>query len=180
MWPVRYKIIAILTLGSTINYIDRINISVAAPDIMRVTGWDEARFGFVFSAFLVGYALLQFPCGAIADRWSARKVIAWSCLGFSVFTALTPLGQMALSWLLGLRFLVGACESVTFPALTVFNSRWIPHPEFGRAQMLSISGASLGQVIAYPFNRGDTHASISQRQRLLMFNVSSQAVSATA
>ena len=93
-WPVRYNIVGLLTLGTMINYIDRVNISVAAPDIMRQTGWDQARFGLVFSAFLVGYALFQYPGGLIADRWSARKTLALSCLGFSLFTALTPLGAI--------------------------------------------------------------------------------------
>ncbi len=149
-WPVRYHIIGLLTLGTMINYIDRVNISVAAPDIMQETGWDEGRFGIVFSAFLVGYTLLQFPGGALADRWSARKMLALSCLGFSLFTALTPLGQKAFFLLLLMRFWVGACESVSFPSLASLNSRWIPRKEFGRAQTLSISGASLGQMIAYP------------------------------
>lgn len=149
-WPTRYKMVALVTLGTVINYIDRVNISVAAPDIMRDTGWDEARFGYVFSAFLVGYALLQYPGGMVADRWSARKLLAYSCIGFSLFTALTPLGQHALLLLLTLRFMVGACESVSFPSFSSLNSKWIPRHEFGRAQTVTVSGASLGQVIAYP------------------------------
>lgn len=149
-WPVRYNIIGLLTLGTMINYVDRVNISVAAPDIMQETGWDEAQFGLVFSAFLVGYALLQYPGGLIADRWSARKVLAFACFGFSLFTALTPLGQHAFTLLLLLRFFVGACESASFPALAALNARWVPRQEYGRAQTLSISGASLGQMVAYP------------------------------
>jgi sugar phosphate permease len=150
VWPVRYNIVGLLTLGTMINYIDRVNISVAAPDIMHQTGWDQARFGLVFSAFLVGYALFQFPGGVIADRWSARKVLALSCLGFSLFTALTPLGQSTFLLLLLMRFLVGACESASFPSMASLNARWVPRQEYGRAQTLSISGAALGQMIAYP------------------------------
>jgi len=41
-WSVRYKIVGLLTLGTMINDIDRVNISVAAPDIRRETGWDQA------------------------------------------------------------------------------------------------------------------------------------------
>jgi len=149
-WPVRYNIVGLLTLGTMINYIDRVNISVAAPDIMRQTGWDQARFGLVFSAFLVGYALFQFPGGVTADRWSARKVLALSCLGFSLFTALTPLGQSTFLLLLLMRFLVGACESASFPSMASLNARWVPRQEYGRAQTLSISGAALGQMVAYP------------------------------
>ena len=148
-WPVRYKIVGLLTLGTMINYIDRVNISVAAPDIMRMTGWDKAQFGMVFSAFLIGYALLQFPGGVLADRWSPRKVLAFSCVGFSLFTALTPLGQQALLLLLVFRFLVGACESASLPSLTSSTPA-------GRRVTSSVerkplvSLGSLGQMIAYP------------------------------
>ncbi|MGH7963015.1 MAG: MFS transporter, partial [Candidatus Binatia bacterium] len=149
-WPVRYNIIGLLFSSTVINYVDRVNISVAAPVIMQETGWNKGLFGLVFSAFLFGYALLQIPGGVTADRWSARKVLALAFCGFSFFTALTPLGQHAFGLLLALRFLVGVFESVTFPALTSLNSRWIPRPEFGRAQTFSISGVSVGQMVAYP------------------------------
>ncbi len=136
-WSVRYHMVGLLFCSTVVNYIDRVNISVAAPVIMRETGWDKGQFGLVFSAFLVGYALLQIPGGVIADRWGGRKVLALAFCGFSLFTALTPLGQSALALLLAMRFLVGAFESVTIPALTSLNSRWIPRSEFARAQTLS-------------------------------------------
>src|SRR5438477_5879146 len=143
-WSVRYHMVGLLFCSSVVNYVDRVNISVAAPVIMRETGWDKGRFGLVFSTFLIGYALLQIPGGVIADRWSARKVLALSFCGFSLFTALTPLGQSAFLLLLFLRFLVGACESASFPSLAALNARWVPRQEYGRARTLRISGASLG------------------------------------
>lgn len=149
-WPVRYQMIGLLFFGSVINYVDRVNISVAAPVIMKETGWSKDLFGWVFSAFLIGYALLQLPGGIIADRWSGRKVLALAFCGFSVFTLLTPLGQNAFFLLLALRFLVGAFESMTFPATASTNSRWIPRSEFGRAHTFSISGITVGQMVAYP------------------------------
>ncbi|MBI3949892.1 MAG: MFS transporter [Acidobacteria bacterium] len=149
-WPIRYKIIMLLMLGTTINFIDRVNISIAAPDIMRQTGWDKAQFGVVMSAFLFGYAIFQLPGGLIADRWSTRNVIGLSCLGFSLFTALTPLGQFGFVTLLAMRFLVGLFESASLPAMTSFCSRWVPRQEFGRTQMINLSGTKVGQILAYP------------------------------
>lgn len=149
-WPVRYRLVGLLTLGSMINFADRVNISVAAPVIMPALGWDEARFGLIFSAFLAGYTIFQFPGGVIADRWNARKVVALSCLGFSVFTALTPWGAWAFGLMLAIRFGVGMFESVSFPAYASFNSRWIPRHEYSRAQTISLSGSFLGQAVAYP------------------------------
>jgi MFS family permease len=147
---VRYKLVGLLTAGSTINYADRVNISVAAPIMMTSLGWDEARFGVIFSAFLAGYALLQIPGGIIADRWSACKLLALACIGFSVFTALTPLGALAFGLMLAIRFCVGLFESVSFPAYASLNSRWIPRSEYSRAQTLSLSGVYLGQTLSYP------------------------------
>jgi MFS family permease len=81
---------------------------------------------------------------------ASPKVLAIAFCGFSVFTALTPLGQSTFMMLLTMRFFVGAFESVTIPALTSLNSRWIPRAEFARAQTLSLSGLTIGQMIAYP------------------------------
>lgn len=148
--PVRYQMVALLTGGSMINYLDRVNIAVAAPVMMESLGWDEAQFGVIFSAFLLGYALLQFPGGVLADRWNTHRLLILVCVGFSVFTALTPLGQLGFGLMLLLRFSVGMFESVTFPAYAALNARWIPRQEYSRAQTLSVSGAYLGQAIAYP------------------------------
>src|SRR5215470_3225162 len=52
--------------------------------------------------------------------------------------------------MLFLRFLVGACESISLPALASFNSHWVPRHEYARAQTVSISGTSIGQMLAYP------------------------------
>lgn len=149
-WPVRYKLVSLLTAGSAINFADRVNISVAAPVMMAALGWDEARFGLIFSAFLIGYTLLQFPGGVIADRWNACKMLTLACVGFSVFTALTPLGGLAFGLMLAIRFCVGLFESVSFPAYAALNSRWIPRYEYGRALAISISGSYLGLALAYP------------------------------
>jgi len=149
-WPVRYKLVGLLATGSAINYADRVNISVAAPIMMAALGWNEAQFGLIFSAFLAGYGILQIPGGVLADRWGAKFIIAWACVGFSLFTALTPLGGRAFGLMLTLRFCVGLFESVTFPAYASLNSRWIPRAEYSRAQTLSLSGVYIGQTLSYP------------------------------
>jgi hypothetical protein len=146
-WPVRYKLVGLLAGGSAINYADRVNISVAAPAMMASLGWDEARFGIIFSAFLLGYGILQIPAGALADRWGAKLIIAWACVGFSLFTALTPLGGSSFALLLAIRFCVGLFESMTFPSYASLNSRWIPRAEYSRAQTLSLSGVYIGQTL---------------------------------
>src|SRR5215471_11422758 len=83
--PVRYRIVGLIFLLALINHIDRANISIAAPVMMRELGWSEALFGVVFSAFLWGYTIIQLPGGYIADRFGG-KLIPYLCLGWSVAT----------------------------------------------------------------------------------------------
>ena len=147
---VRYHLVALLSVGTAVNYLDRVNISVAAAAMMNVTGWQKDKFGLVFSSFLLGYALMQIPAGLIADQVSTRWLLALTFCGFSLLTALTPLAAKTFLGLLLVRFLIGICEAVTFPAITSFNARWFTHLGYGRAQMLSVAGAPVGQMIAYP------------------------------
>ena len=52
-FPVRYRLVGLLTTGSMSNSLDRVNIAVAVPVMLESLGWDEGRFGMIFSAFLV-------------------------------------------------------------------------------------------------------------------------------
>ena len=131
--PVRYRIVGLIFLLALINHIDRANISIAAPVMMRELGWSEALFGVIFSAFLWGYTVVQLPGGYIADRYGG-KMIPYLCLGWSIATLLTPLGASAFWLMLVLRFLVGAFEAPIVPAMSITNAAWVPRHELARAQ----------------------------------------------
>ena len=72
----RWKILALLTLISIITYVDRVNISITARQMMPAFGLDQVQMGYVFSAFVLGYALFQIPGGWLGDRWGSRLVLA--------------------------------------------------------------------------------------------------------
>ncbi|MBA8824501.1 hypothetical protein FHX42_001848 [Saccharopolyspora lacisalsi] len=65
---VRYAVLAVLFVSTAINYLDRTNLSVAAPHIQRDLGLSAAEMGVIFSAFSWGYAFLQIPGGWLLDR----------------------------------------------------------------------------------------------------------------
>ena len=77
--PVRYRIVGLIFFLALINHIDRANISIAAPAMIQELGWDEARFGVIFSAFLWGYTVLQLPGGYLADRFGGRLIPSSPC-----------------------------------------------------------------------------------------------------
>ncbi|MEW6297579.1 MAG: MFS transporter [Thermodesulfobacteriota bacterium] len=147
--PVRYHIVGMIFLLALINHIDRANISIAAPAMIRELGWDEAHFGVIFSAFLWGYTVLQLPGGYVADRFGGR-LIPWLCLGWSVATLLTPLGALAFPLMLVLRFLVGACEAPIVPAMSIANAAWVPRHELARAQTIIPAALNAGIMLGYP------------------------------
>jgi len=90
---IRYKILALLTMISIITYVDRVNISVAARQMMPALGLTPLHMGYVFSAFVLGYALFQIPGGWLGDRLGVRKVLAAAILWWSFFTACTESGK---------------------------------------------------------------------------------------
>ena len=65
---IRWLILALLFLISGVTYIDRVNISVTARQMMQAYGMTDQQMDWVFSAFVVGYALFQIPDGWLADR----------------------------------------------------------------------------------------------------------------
>jgi len=58
-----------------VAYLDRINISVAGPTIMKALHMSPALFGVVLSSFTFGYAVLQIPGGWLADRFGSRALL---------------------------------------------------------------------------------------------------------
>ncbi len=147
--PVRYRIVGLIFLLALINHIDRANISIAAPVMIRELGWNEAQFGVIFSAFLWGYMTIQLPGGYLTDRFGGR-LIPWLCLGWSIATFLTPFGAVGFSLMLVLRYLVGGFEAPIVPAMSAANAAWVPRHELARAQTVIPAALNGGIMIGYP------------------------------
>lgn len=85
---VRYLILLMLFLVTTINYADRATISIAGSSIQKELGLDAVTLGYIFSAFGWAYVLGQIPGGWLLDRFGSKKVYAGSILTWSFFTLL--------------------------------------------------------------------------------------------
>src|SRR6184192_374012 len=100
---VRWIILALLFLICVITYLDRVNISVAAQQMMPALGLTQVQMGYVFSAFVLGYALFQVPGGWLGDRWGTRLVLTGAVVWWSVFTAFTAVaGTLPMTEWLGI------------------------------------------------------------------------------
>ena len=134
---VRWFLIFWLFILSAVAFLDRVNISIAGGSIADEYHLSNVQLGWVFSAFLVGYALMQTPGGWLADRLGSRKVLAAGVLWWGIFTALSAAVPSkivgALAIFIALRFLLGAGEAIIYPASNQFVARWIPSRERGIA-----------------------------------------------
>ena len=73
--PIRYVLVLWLTVMSAVAYLDRTNISVAGIEIGQEFAISKIRLGWIFSAFLIGYAGFQIPAGLLARRLGSRRAL---------------------------------------------------------------------------------------------------------
>src|ERR1035441_3059289 len=113
--PGMNRVLFLLGLSVLINYIDRSNLSIAAPLIKDELGISASQLGTLLSAFFYTYALLQIPAGWLVDRFDVKWVFALGLFIWSAATAVTGVlhGFVAL---LAIRVVLGIGESVAFPA----------------------------------------------------------------
>ncbi len=150
---VRWVLIFWMFVLSAVAYLDRVNISIAARSIAQEFELDNIRLGWVFSAFVLGYALFQAPGGRLADRFGPRRVLVLATVWWGLFTALTaavPAVPGILGVLLGVRFLLGVGEAVVYPASNRLVANWIPSQERGIANGLIFAGVGAGAGITPP------------------------------
>ncbi len=152
--PIRYLLVVWILVLSAIAFLDRTNISIAGVKIGQDFRIDNPHLGWVFSAFLVGYAAFQIPGGVLVRRFGSRRVLALGLVWWGVFTALTalvpPRAPGALAELILIRMALGAGEAVMYPAANQFVERWFPAWERGRANGIVFGGVGLGSAIAPP------------------------------
>jgi MFS family permease len=98
-----------------ITYLDRVNISTAAPVISEEFGFNKVTMGFIFSAFVWAYAIFQVPGGWLSDRFGPRTVLTAIVSYWSIMTAATAAASGAISFVI-VRFLFGIGEAARFQA----------------------------------------------------------------
>jgi len=151
---IRWVLISWLFLLSAVAYLDRVNISIAGTLLASEFHLSKIQLGWIFSAFLAGYALFQTPGGRLADKLGARLILALAVLWWGLFSALTVVVpsrfQSALLAFMSLRFALGAGEAVMYPASNQFVARWIPSAERGLANGLIFSGVGVGAGFTPP------------------------------
>ncbi|MDC6381107.1 MFS transporter [Pseudomonas graminis] len=152
---VRYLILLMLFLVTTINYADRATIAIAGSSLQKSLGIDAVTLGFIFSAFGWAYVAGQIPGGWLLDRYGSKKVYALSIFTWSLFTVLQGyVGEFGLSTaiflLFALRFMVGLAEAPSFPGNARIVAAWFPTSERGTASAIFNSAQYFATVLFAP------------------------------
>ena len=142
-------ILTLLVILGMVTFLDRINISVAGSSIMHDLNLSPSEWGWVQSAFILSYGLMQIPMGALGDRFGHRKILALIVLWWSLFTAFTGLAG-GLASLLVIRFMFGIGEAGSSPCSTGVISRWFEKDEVGKAQGYVWAASRMGGALT-PF-----------------------------
>ena len=138
----RYRAAGFLLLLAAVTYLDRICISILAPDIARDLSLSKVQMSLVFSAFALAYAGFEIVTAWWGERIGPRRILTRIVIWWSCFTIGTAFAWNYYS-LLAIRFLFGAGEAGAWPNAALAFSRWIPVRERGRAQGFFFAAAHL-------------------------------------
>ena len=136
-------VLVLLWLSVFLNYIDRSNLSIAAPQLKNELGLSATQLGVLLSAFFWTYACLQIPAGWLVDHLDVKWVFAGGFFIWSAATAITGILHSFVA-LLAVRVILGMGESVAYPSYSKIIANHIPLGRRGLANAVVASGLCLG------------------------------------
>ena len=145
-------ILVMLFLSTSINYVDRMALSVLAPQLRADLGISGTQYGMITTVFMAAYMIGQLAGGVWVDRIGVRAGLALSIVVWS----LAAMGHAAVAGVLGfvlLRFVLGLGEAANWPAATKAISQWMPKDRRAFAMGFFDSGSVLGGIVAPPPGR---------------------------
>ena len=145
----RWRIGGLLGIGVLVNYLDRLSLSVAAPQISSEFHLSPEQVGFFLSAFFWSYALLQVPAGMLLDRFGPTRIGRWGALSWGVASTITA---FAGGWggIFAARMLLGVAEAPGFMVSSKATGYWFPRSERSFATALFDAAAKFSNVIGVP------------------------------
>jgi ACS family hexuronate transporter-like MFS transporter len=144
---IRWFVLSLLFIATTILYIDRSALGIMAPFLQNKIGWNEEQYGMINSAFMVAYAICFLIMGRIIDRIGTRKgylisIGIWSVASLAHIFARTWVG-FAIA-----RFNLAIGQSGNFPAAIKVVAEWFPKKERALAVGIFNGGSNMGTLLS--------------------------------
>ncbi|NML32654.1 MFS transporter [Paraburkholderia antibiotica] len=146
----RYKILALLAVGTMINYLDRTVLGIAAPQLTRELGINAALMGLLFSVFSWSYVAAQIPGGLFLDRFGSKLTYFLSMTFWSLCTLAQGLVH-GVGGLFAFRLGLGVSEAPCFPTNSRVVATWFPQSERAMATGTYTVGEYIGLAFFSPF-----------------------------
>jgi ACS family hexuronate transporter-like MFS transporter len=144
-----YVIVVLLLLATTINYIDRTSLAVAAPTLKEELNINAQQFSYIIICFQLTYLIMQPISGRVIDWLRMKKGFSLAVIWWSLANMLHALARTPLSF--GIcRSLLGVGEAANFPGLAKTVSEWFPPKERTVATGIANMGAGTGAMVATP------------------------------
>jgi len=141
--------LGLLALLYLILFVNRVNISTAAPLMKVDLHLTNTQLGLAFSAFAIPYAFFQLIGGWIGDKFGPRLTLSVCCAMVCACTVLTGAAG-GFAALFALRLALGFGEGAAFPTATRAMSNWTPVGSWGFAQGITHSFARIGNALTPP------------------------------
>jgi MFS family permease len=138
--------LVLLAICVLINYVDRGNLSVAAPLLQRELGLSASQLGILFAAFFTTYTAMQFVIGWLIDRFDVNRILAAGFLLWSLATVTTGLLR-GFALLLMMRLILGVGESVAVPASSKILARHLSEHHRGFATGVVMAALRCGNAV---------------------------------
>jgi MFS family permease len=145
------RILGVAFVMYVLAFVDRVNLSMAAPFIREDLGLPPAGLGFATGLFFWGYIILQIPAGRLASTWSPKRVLLcllllWSSISLTTALVNTPI-ELAIN-----RFALGLSEGGVLTCTLVLIRNWFTKAERARANALFLLTFPIGPMIAGPIS----------------------------
>ncbi|HUZ05709.1 MAG TPA: MFS transporter [Acidobacteriaceae bacterium] len=145
----RWVIAWLLGVGVLVNYLDRVNVSVAQQALHHTFGISTVAFGYLLGSYSWTYAMLQLPSGVLLDRFGIRRVGIASSFLWSVASFATAAATGLIS-LFASRLLLGVGEGPTFPLNAKAVGDWFPESERSLPTAMFDAAAKFSPAIGVP------------------------------
>ncbi|SFU60089.1 MFS transporter [Alicyclobacillus macrosporangiidus] len=132
-----------------VSYVDRTNISITGPLMVKDHVVTDAGLALANSLFLFMYGLSNVLGGYLGDRLGPRKVAAIALAWWSIMTLFTGLVWSTAALVLS-RVLLGLGEGMHWPMNSKWVKVWFPPKERARANMFWEFGLTIGPIITGP------------------------------
>lgn len=132
-----------------VAYLDRINIGFAGLQMTRELHFSDTVFGFGSGIFFIGYMILGVPGGILVEKWSARKAMTASMLGWGAVASLTGLIHTEREFYI-VRFALGLAEAAFLPGILTYLGHWYRPSDRAKAVAMFMAAIPVAQAVAAP------------------------------